>query len=274
MAEGVEVTPRNDVQPLRIGWGGTAQILELRGAVRRIGVVNSDSLRKKRRKIPVAESGLGDSSKALVDPPQPVTLIVQESESLVLPDRPAQSEAELVLFQGSLSGIDRVAEEIRRVERIVPEELEQAPVKFVAPPLGLNGNDAPRRMPILRGESRREHLELAHGVEVRPHVDVRFSNGRHFNSIQGHGIRLGPHPVDRERHVRRRAPLVIGGVLHTVAQEQERKEVSAVERQSLDLLLLDDLIDVGLVRLQQRRTHALNLNRLAHLSDGKNEIGT
>src|SRR5437667_12869805 len=54
MAEGVEVTPRNDVQSLRIGWGGTAQILELGGPVRRIGVVNSDSLREKRREIPVA----------------------------------------------------------------------------------------------------------------------------------------------------------------------------------------------------------------------------
>src|SRR5207249_11704275 len=163
-----------------------------------IGVVNSDSLRKKRRKIPVAESGLGDSSKALVDPPQPVTLIVQESESLVLPDWPAQGEAELVLFQGSLSGTDRVAEEICRVKRIVPEELEQAPVKFVAPPLGLNGNDAPRRIPLLLGESRREHLELAHGGELRPHLGVRCSTGRHFNSIRGHGLRRGPHPVDRE----------------------------------------------------------------------------
>src|SRR5262249_30806725 len=96
----------------------------------------------------------------------PLTLIVHEEERAIADERPAERPARLVPAIVRLDGIHRL-EEVPRVERFIPEELESCPVPCVGAALRRQVDDAAVEAAEFGGRTVALDLELLNRVDDR-----------------------------------------------------------------------------------------------------------
>ena len=195
--------------------------------------------------------------RALVDV---VALVVEEVERLVLDDRAADRAAVLVLAEVGLRPAGEIVEVVVLVELRVAQELEAAPVHGVGARLDLQVHDAAQRAAELGRVGAGLQLELVERVDAGKQ-DHRLQPGLVVVHAVEHVVVVArPLAVGRER--RRRAPRQAAGAVDVRAGHaahdaghgsREVDEVTAVQRQRLDLLFRHRRAELGRGGLDQRR---------------------
>ena len=184
-------------------------------------------------------------------------LIGAEKEDLVLDNRSAQHATELVPHQtiaGALarSGADR-GKRGGRVEAMVARELEHVTAEQVRACFGRDADRAARLDAVLRVLRAGLHTELLHRVgERQRQVDAVIPVVVH-RAVQQilHTELLAAGDRDAAA-LGQTAARGVASIHRPTSQEDEGGHVAALERQRLDLLVVDDLSDGRVARLDER----------------------
>ena len=159
----------------------------------------------------------------------------------------AGDAAELIAAKQRFDRVGR-GKEISRVQRLVPEELEGAAPKRIAPGLGRQVDDPAVEAAELGGRAVAFDLELLNRVDVRKERDLPGLGLQHRDAVEQILVGAGPAAVDaRQRGRGRRRHR------HAGRQARERDEAPAVERQVDDLPVVDDVAEPRGFAAQQRR---------------------
>src|SRR3954471_2235515 len=121
------------------------------------------------------------------------TLVVSEEERLVLHDRAAEPSAELILFQR----LRLACEVVRRIERIVPQELPQRAVQLVR--AGTRDDVGGRSQSVSELGIRvvGQDLELDDGINRRLENEASVHPVEVIRTIDQETVGLRPLTVDR-----------------------------------------------------------------------------
>jgi hypothetical protein len=169
-------------------------------------------------------------------------LVAAEEEGLVLDDRAAEGEAELVAPELRLP----VVEEVARVQVVVAQELEDRPVEGVGAGLGDGEEDAPGGAAVLGAVAVGEHPELFDGLDAdeQPLGAARRVVERvvECRPVELEEVLAGARARDREA---RAAPRVgrlraRAAVDHAGLEQDELRHVAPVEREVTNLLVVND----------------------------------
>ena len=207
-------------------------------------------------------------------------LEAEEAEELVPDDGPADSRAVLVPPQCRLRRAHPVRHEIRAVELVVADELVQGAVELVRARLGAHEDLRAHPVAVLGRHVVRDDLELADGVDGRlgglsleAQGAARVA-GRIVRAVE-EDIGLGGVHADREDAAFASPDAVMARSLAHLAGRQDAhgefrqlEVVAAVERHFENALGVDDLPDLGLLRLDQDRRGA-DLHRFGDRADGQ-----
>ena len=165
-------------------------------------------------------------------------------------------------------------EEVVRVERVVPEELEQRAAQRIR--AGARGDvDQRRRLAAeLRRILRLLDLEFLNRVDRRIDDEVVEQLVGHLHAVEHVDVVTGALPADVRQRTRLLQCVTARAARRDddrVAQLREREEVAAIEWKLHDLLVLDDVADLRVGRLQQR-VSAVTLTLLGQAPDLEREV--
>ena len=203
-------------------------------------------------------------------------LVGEEEERLVLHQRAAGGEAELVAAEGRLPGV----EEVPGVQRVVAEVLEGGAVEHVAAGAGDDVEDAARRAPVLRAVGVGQEGELLDGLDPAHQAlragRVAAQRVQDVGAVEHVGVLRGARAVHGDL-----GPLagqdvaLVGACLGRARlQQDELREVAAVEGQGLDLLLRDERAVGRAARLHaQPGPGRRDLDALRHRPRREDDVG-
>ena len=227
LRHGIEAVPRHLLVGERLSCAS--------GLVQRHGIVNDERILAEvapehglcRREDPAGESDA--LAHALVARPEP---------HLVLDDRPADREAELIALQ--LLGTR--GEEIAGVQLRVPQELECLAVKCVGASDGRDV-DHGRIRPLVGHEEARLHLELVHVGDRYIDRQLSPASTAHLDSVDRVTVVRRFHAADHNEAARmpdlaREARTPLGGS-GAARKQGEFQEVPAVQGQLVDAFGVD-----------------------------------
>ena len=197
------------------------------------------------------------------------SLVGAENEQLVLDDRAAGGDAELILLQ---SGNSRL-EEVAGVEAVVAQKLPRRSVELVGAGFGHHGDLRAGVAPVLGREVVRQHAHFLHRVGRRV---VHAGVARRIvevPAVEGEQVHVGAAAVDvhfrsaaRVVHLLRRLD-----VQHARQNARQADHVAAVERQVDHPAVVDQSRQRRRGRIDQRR-----LGRHGHLrfhrADGQSRV--
>ena len=204
------------------------------------------------------------------------TLVAAEEEQPVANDWAAQRAAELVAAEpvvDALAVCPHGREVLRRVEALVPEELEPIAAEFVRARLRDRIHRRRRVHAVLGGQSARRDAELLHRVGERERqieVVVRIVVHRAVQDICDAGAES---TGDRYGHGIGSLPLAadVGRVHGGARQDDEVSHLPALQRKLHDALVLDDFSNTRALHIDQRR-RGLDGDRLLQRADTEHHV--
>ena len=173
-----------------------------------------------------------------------LALIVGKEERAVFPDRATEYGTELIAAVRRLHRIGG-REDVARIERFVAQKLEAGAVHVIGARLRRQVDDATVEAAEFSRRTVRLDLEFLNGVDVREERHLPRLRLQHRDAVDEILVGAGTAAVDaRQRRVRRQR--------HARHEPGQRDEVSAVQRQRRDRLVLYDLPEAGRGAAQQR----------------------
>ncbi len=158
------------------------------------------------RQVAAARVGVGNQVHAGLMQVLAESFVIAEHEGLVLLDRAAQRDAELVALKAR-NGI-RV-EEVAGVEVVVAQEFVERSVQLIGSGLGDDQNLAAGTLAVLGAVGIGEQVEFPHRVHAQQllagaaGLHVVFRRARELHAIQQEQILLRPVPGNRRNYCRR-----------------------------------------------------------------------
>lgn len=108
--------------------------------------------------------------------PLPIAFVVEEVKRFVFDDRAADIAAELIALEAALFDARTVAEKVIGVQRAVPMEFKERPMKIVRTALGNQVDDAAARAPEFGAESIGLNAEFLHRIHRRRVSEIKDRN--------------------------------------------------------------------------------------------------
>jgi hypothetical protein len=182
-------------------------------------------------------------------------LVGREEKRAILLNRTTQRAAKLV-------ALDRIAtgEEVRGIQIVIAEKVEERPVEIVGTRLGDHVDDAPDASAVLRIERTGLHAEFLHCVDIRERtgqaglrlvvvgIVQQVIGGGAARAVYRNGVDQARPAEVRPLDCRRYA-----SVGDACVQREQLQHVAAVERQVGDALRVDHLDESGRGCLYERR---------------------
>ena len=203
----------------------------------------------------------------------PEAVVVGKKEGAVLDDRTADGPAELVLLERRLGLPGTIGEEVVRIKAVVAQEAVGHAVEGVAARLGDHVDLSARVASLLGRVEIGLDLEFLDRLDVGTHHDHQRQPGVVVDAVVQIVVGVLAVPVHEQfgagtqvvgaRAAHDRAAHAAAGPRNSGRQRRELHEVAAVQRQLLNLPLLDDRPEDRRLGLEQRGP-AHNLDGFAH----------